>query len=111
MKSCSYCGRQNPDSADKCFGCGSILNALETSQGKTRGMLCSPGGWVCLAAAIIILQGLVRVAFTPDDPRLGEGDYKRVTAAFYFWLSLAIGLVVFGYGFYLLRKAANPHQD
>jgi hypothetical protein len=85
--------------------CGTSLDAPDTRKGKS--VLCSPGGWVCLLAAIVVLQGLLRLEFTPYDPSLGEGDYKRVSAALYFWLSLGVGLVLLGYGFYLIRRKAN----
>jgi hypothetical protein len=105
MKSCPYCGHKNEDSAISCAECGTNLDA--PSSPKAKSVLCSPGGWVCLIAAILALQGLIRLEFTPYDPSLGEGDYKRVSAALYFWLSLGVSLVLFGYGFYLIRRKAN----
>ncbi len=108
MNPCPYCGRENKDAAAHCTECGNSLVAPATR--KARSVLCSPGGWVCLIAAIVVLQGLLRLGFTPYDPSLGEGDYKRVSAALYFWLSLGVGLVLFGYGFYLLRRRANEHK-
>jgi hypothetical protein len=108
MNPCTYCGRQNADSAFRCTGCGTELGgASNGEQSATKSGLCSPGGWVCLIAAIVVLQGWVRLGFTPHDPSLGEGDYKRVEAALYFWLSLGIGLVLFAYGVHLVRKRAN----
>ena len=105
MRPCPYCGRQNEDSATLCTECGTSLDRQGNPKGKS--LLCSPGGWVCLVAGIVVLQGLFRLELTPYDPALGEGDYKRVSAALYFWLSLGVGFVLFGYGFYLLRRKAN----
>ena len=108
MKPCSYCGRQSADSASRCTDCGTELSGADTGQqSDTKSVLRSPGGWVCLIAAILVLQGFVRLDFTPYDPSLGEGDYKRVEASLYFWLSLGIGLVLFAYGVHLLRKRAK----
>ena len=110
MKPCPYCGRLNEDSAVRCTECGTSLNDPDDAHGpKRKSLLCIPGGWVCLVAGVVILQGLIRLDFTPYDPNLGEGDYKSVEAAFYFWLSLGIGLVLFGYGFYLLKKGTDAH--
>lgn len=108
MKSCNYCGRQNEDSVASCTECGTSLDAQGSRESKS--VLCSLGGCVCLVAAIVVLQGLLRLGFTPYDPSLGEGDYKRVSAALYFWLSLGVGLVLFGYGFYLIRRKSNEQK-
>jgi len=51
----------------------------------------------------------MRFAATPHDPNLGEGDHKRVEAAFYLWLSLGIGFVLFAYGFYLRRRQIHEN--
>jgi len=107
MRSCFYCGRQNEDSAANCMGCGTRLDAPSVTQNRKRAVLSSPGGWVCLIAVVLVLQGVLRLEFTPHDPNLGEGDYKRVSAALHFWLSLCGGLVLLGYGFYLMRRRAN----
>ncbi len=91
-----------------CAECGTSLQMPNSAQGrKGRALLCSPGGWVCVVAGIVALQGLLRLAFTPYDAALGEGNHERATAAMYCWLSLAIGLVLFAYGFYLLRRKAD----
>jgi hypothetical protein len=108
MKPCSYCGRNNEDSAIGCAECGTKLDAPSNFEGKS--VLYNPGAWVCLIAAIIVLQGLIRLEFTPHDPSLGEGDYKRVSAAFYFWLSMGVGFVLLGYGLYLMRRNANERK-
>ncbi len=108
MKSCFYCGRQSEDSAANCMECGTRLDASRGNQNRKRkALLSSPGGWVCLIAVALVLQGVFRLEFTPHDTNLGEGDYKRVSAALYFWLSLGGGFVLLGYGFYLMRRRAN----
>jgi hypothetical protein len=53
---------------------------------------------------LVIVQAFIRLELTPYDPSLGEGDYQRVAAVFYLWLSLGIGGVLFGYGLYLIKK-------
>lgn len=108
MKPCSYCGHQNAESCSRCTDCGSELDSADAGQqSKTKSVLRSPGGWVCLIAGLVMLQGLVRLDLTPYDPTQGEGDYRRVEAALYFWLSLGVGLVLFAYGVHLLRRKAK----
>ena len=111
MKSCQFCGRHNEDVAVYCVGCGTPVNAAGAAPGfRSRGMLRWPSGWVRIFAFVAILHGFARLAFTSYDPSLGEGDYKRVGAAFWFWLSLGIGLVLFGYGCYLMKKETNERK-
>ena len=105
MKPCHYCGHHNDDAALRCAECDTALSILESAPGsKRRNLLGTPGNWVGLLALLVIVQAFIRLELTPYDPSLGEGDYQRVAAVFYLWLSLGIGGVLFGYGLYLIKK-------
>jgi hypothetical protein len=64
----------------------------------------APGVWVCVLAILVALHGMIHLTLTPYDPGLGEGDYNRVEAAFYFQLSVGVGAILFAYGCCLLWK-------
>ena len=110
MKSCGYCGRENDDAAVRCTECGT---EIETPQSvpdpKHKSLLRRPSGLVWLFAFIIVLQGIIRLASTPYDPSLGEGDYKRVEAASYLWSSLGVGTILFAIGFYLRSREKDEN--
>ncbi|MBE0542457.1 MAG: hypothetical protein IH623_13940 [Verrucomicrobia bacterium] len=110
MKSCHYCGRENDDATVRCVECGTELEIPNAESGpKPKSLLRTPGSLVWLLALIVFAQGMIRLALTPHDPSLGEGDHKRVEAAFYFWLSLGVSIVFFAYGFYLRKRDTNEH--
>jgi putative copper export protein len=74
-----------------------------------KSLLRRPSGWIWLFALIAIVQAAIRLVLTPSEPD-PEGGYRRVDAAFYLWLSLGIGLVLFAYGHYLRTKEIDE-QD
>jgi len=106
MKSCGYCGRENDDAAVRCAECGTEIEPPQSvPDPKYKSPLRRPSSLVWLVAFIVVVQGMIRLASTPYNPSLGEGDHKRVEAAFYLWLSLGVGGILFAFGFYLrVRK-------
>jgi len=105
MKSCGYCGRENDDAAVCCTECGTeIETPRSVPNTKHKSLLRRPSILVWLIAFIVVVQGMIRLTSVPYDPSLGEGDYKRVEAAFYLWSSLGVGGILFAFGFYLRSR-------
>jgi hypothetical protein len=105
MRPCHYCGHENDDVAVHCVGCGTEIQPQQDVVGTNSWKyLKGPGPWVWVIAVVVVAQGIARLTLTPYDPSQGEGDYKRVEAAFYLWLSLGVGAVLFAYGCYLVKK-------
>ena len=113
MRACTYCGRENEESAIQCRECGTQMQPtqdLRTQPSPTlKAWLLHPAHLAWLAAGITLVQALVRLSMTPYHPSLGEGDVDRLSAAFYLWKSAAVSTALVALGLYLRSRRKVQH--
>src|SRR4051812_173169 len=107
MKTCTYCGRENEDTAVQCSGCGTdIQTPLET---RKTPKLRTWQNILWVLSIVSLVQAWIRLAATPYDPSLGDGGVGHMDAVIYLWESAGVSTVFASLDFILRlqRKAQD----
>ncbi len=104
MKTCQYCGVQNPDDNSTCLGCGGNDLRMPGQPEPPRRPLTHRQrlGWACTILGItVVFSSILYDSSVTYRPELGEGNYRVVGARFVAIAGFLTGVATAFVGLYL----------